>query len=205
MAESPETFHKPHYITLQEYLKIEEETGLRHEWINGEVRAMAGASPAHVTIVSNLIGEAGTHLKDKSCQPWSNDIRVRIPVSGQRYFPDVIIACPPHEWDDEIAHTLLNPRVIIEVLSPSTSDIDRGEKLRAYFKMPSLTDYILVASQEIFVTHLHRQGDGDWRIRVLDQLEDELVLESIECRISLEEIYSRLEFEDRTPSDASGA
>jgi len=204
MAAAPEQIGGD-YISIEEYLKIEKNTDIRHEWINGEVRAMAGASPSHVTIVSNIMREAGIQLKGKGCQPWSNDIRVRIPVSGQRYFPDVIIACPPHEWDDEIALALLNPRIIIEVLSPSTSDIDRGEKLRAYFRMPSLTDYILVASQEIFVTHLHRQSDGDWKMRVADQLEDELVLEEIECRISLREIYERLEFQEQALSNASGA
>jgi Uma2 family endonuclease len=194
MAAAPETFQPPHYITIAEYLKIEDETGLRHEWVNGTVRAMAGAAPGHVTIVSNIVRRLGNQLEGKSCQPWSNDIRVRIPISGQRYFPDVVVACPPHEWDEEIPHTLLNPRVVIEVLSPSTGDIDRGEKLRAYFRLPSLTDYVLVASQEMYVTHLHRECDGDWRIHIADQSEDFLDLKAIECRISLPEIYERLNF-----------
>lgn len=160
----------------------------------GKLRAMAGASANHATIVSNITREFGIQLRGKSCQPWSNDIRIKIPVLGNRYFPDVIVACPPHEWDEEMPHTLLNPRVIVEVLSPSTSEIDRGEKLRAYFRLPALTDYVLVASQEMFVTHLQRPEGGDWKIHIADMPESELLLESIECRLTLAEIYERLEF-----------
>lgn len=193
MVASPEqTGH--HYISLQEYLEIEEESGLRHEWIAGELRAMAGAAPDHVTIVSNINGVLRNQLRGKSCQPWSNDIRVKVP-SGNRYFPDVIVACQPFEWDDEMPHTLLNPQIVIEVFSPSTSDIDRGEKLRHYVRIPALRHYIMVASQEMFVTHIHRSDDNDWRLQVYDQPDQELTLSEYSCRLPLAEVYERLEFE----------
>lgn len=203
MAAAPETFSK-HYITLEEYLKIEESTGERHDWENGQVFNMAGASFAHNTIVVNIVRELGVQLRGKGCQPFSNDLRVTIPQTQRRTYPDVLIACPPFEWDDELPHTLLNPRVIIEVLSPSTQRFDRTNKLTWYGRVPSVTDYIMVASETMNVQHIRRLGEGDWRIQVYESPDEILDLPEYSCRLALSEIYERLGFDEESISDTGG-
>lgn len=203
MAASPETFQQ-HYITLQEYSKIEEETGERHDWENGRVYNMAGASYAHNTIVVNIVREFSAQLRGKSCQPFSNDLRVTVPQLKRRTYSDVIIACPPFEWDDELPHTLLNPRVVIEVLSPSTQRFDCTNKLAWYRRVPSVTDYIMIASEAMHVQHIRRLAEGDWRIQVYEKADEVLDLPEYSCRLTLGEIYERLEFEDEMFSNAGG-
>lgn len=131
---------------------------------------MAGASPAHNTIVANIIRELGTQLRGKSCQPWSNDLRVTIPKLRRRTYPDVVVACPPVEWDDELPNTLLNPRVVIEVLSPSTQRFDRTNKLSWYRRITTVTDYVMIASEARQVTHIQRLSDGDWKLHIYEEL-----------------------------------
>lgn len=201
MAASPETFQKQRYITLEEYLKIEAETGVRHEWVNGKVRAMAGASYAHNTIAVNIVSVLQNELRGKSCQPFSNDMRVTIPTVKRRTYPDVLIACPPFEWDEELPHTLLNPCVIFEILSSSTHRFDRINKLAWYRRIATVSDYVLVASEIMHVQHIKRLADGDWRIQVYEQPDEVLDLPEYSCRLSLEEIYERLEL---TNEDLAG-
>jgi Uma2 family endonuclease len=194
MAVSPEKVGQ-HYITLEEYLKIEDATGERHDWENGRVYNMAGASYPHNTIVVNIVRELSVQLRGKPCQPFSNDLRVTIPGIKRRTYPDVAIACPPLEWDNELPHTLLNPCVVIEVLSPSTQRFDRINKRKWYKRIPSLTDYIMIASEAMEVTRVHL-NEGVWGIsHILDEPEQVLELPEYSCRMTLEEIYERLGFE----------
>jgi Uma2 family endonuclease len=206
MVAAPETVHSSHYVTLEEYLKIEEETGERYDWENGRIYNMAGAAYPHVTVTDNITRILGNQLRGKSCQSFSQDQRIKIPIIGRRTYPDVLIACPPFEWDEELPNTLLNPRVIIEVLSPSTKKFDRTNKLKWYGRIPSVTDYIMVASEWMEVTHIHRTEEGIWQIsKMLDQPEEVVELDEYSCRQTLGEIYERLEFEKSAdPSPIAG-
>jgi len=109
-------------------------------------------------------------------------------------YPDVLVACPPFEWDDELPHTLLNPRVVIEVLSPSTERYDKAAKLEHYRNINSLTDYILVSQDKVSVQHYRRLENNDWLLHIAETREEVLAIASIECSLALGEVYERIDF-----------
>jgi Uma2 family endonuclease len=182
------------YISNAEYLAVEERTGIRHEWFNGRVYAMAGAAPDHNTAVLNIGTSLNVQLRGRPCRPWATDQRVKIAATDLKTYPDVLVACPPHEWDEELPHPLLNPSVIIEV--PSTAAYDWGETFDHYRRLPSLTDYLLVWTERVHVDHYRRQENNDWLLHIAESLEETLYLEGVGCRLSLAEIYERIEFGD---------
>lgn len=202
---------RENYVTLEEYLSIEERSGERHEWLAGRVYNMAGASAPHNTLTINIATLLNVQLRGKSCRPWAQDMRVKITATGLRAYPDVLVACPPHEWDDELPHTLLNPAVIIEVLSPATAAYDRGEKFNHYRRIESLHDYLLVDAASRNIVHLQRRQitgqnaeqngatNGEWLLRVLEAPEDTVELPGVGCRLNVGEVYERVEFEANDP------
>jgi Uma2 family endonuclease len=183
-------------LTEAEYLEIERRSETKHELVDGRMVAMAGASLAHVLIVTNLVVELGNQLKNRDCTVYSTDLRVKIQKSGRFTYPDVAVVCGRLELGTEQRDVLLNPRVLIEVLSESTKDYDRGEKFEQYRSIPSFTEYLLVAQDRHHVEHYVRQKDGRWLLEETDSLADSVVLESIGCRLELAEIYAKVRFSE---------
>jgi Uma2 family endonuclease len=178
-------------VTPEAYLHRERQSPTKSEYHQGEVVAMSGASRAHNLIAANLSREVGTRLEEAPCEVYQSDMRVR--VSPQHYFyPDVVVVCGEPRFSDEQVDTLLNPTVVVEVLSPSTEAADRGRKFMQYRRLESLREYVLVAQDEPYVECYRREDDGRWVLEVAEGLEAVLRLPSVGCEVPLDRIYRRL-------------
>jgi len=180
--------------TFEDYLAAErEEREIRHEFFGGEVFAMVGTTENHNIIVSNIVRELGMQMKGRSCLVYSNDMRVRIEAADAAKYPDVTALCGERRFHDDKRDVLLNPSLIVEVLSPSTEAYDRGEKFAIYRRLPSLREYLLI-SQDKIAAELHvRQPDRRWLLSEYDVPEAEVPLPSVDCRLPLREIYDKVE------------
>ncbi|MGH8057365.1 MAG: Uma2 family endonuclease, partial [Candidatus Entotheonellia bacterium] len=141
---------------------LERTAAYKSEYVRGEVFAMAGASPTHVLMVSNIVAALHGQLRHRPCTVYSTDLRVKVQASGLYTYPDVVVVCGDLQFDDDHQDTLLNPILIIEVLSESTKDYDRGGKFAQYRKIPSFAEYVLVAQDECHVEHFVKQAHGGW-------------------------------------------
>ncbi len=178
-------------MTPQEYLSWEESQPVRHEYLDGQVFAMAGASPEHNDIVANALGALRDALRHKPCRVRGTDQRVKIPRTGLYTYPDVLVVCGEAEYEDEKRTTLQNPTVIVEVLSESTESYDRGKKFQHYRSIPSLRDYLLVAQDTVWVEHYVRGGDGTWILH--DTLPGGTVrLASCGVELKVDELYLKV-------------
>ena len=193
-------------FTVEDYLEIDREADERYEFIDGEIYAMAGESGEHGDICVNLVGELYSDLKDTNCRLRAKDTKVRsgmFPlkrplVKGMISYPDLVVICGEPEYHDEFRDVILNPQVIVEVLSASTEQFDRGEKFHRYqLWNPTLTDYILVSQDKPLVEHYIRQADNSWKFYFYDGLEREFTIESINSRLKLADIFYRIEFEEK--------
>ena len=184
------------YLTPEEYLEGERAAEEKHEYFRGEVFAMVGASFAHVTIASNVNASLHSQLKGKPCRPFASDLRVNVSRTGLYTYPDVGVVCGDPEFGDEHHDTLLNPRVLIEVLSPSTEAYDRGKKFGHYRTIESLAEYLLVAQDQPRIEQFTRQASGDWLLHEATGLEASIRLPSIECELKLADVYDRVEFSE---------
>jgi Uma2 family endonuclease len=184
------------YYTPEEYLALERKAEYKSEYINGQIYAMSGASREHNLIALNLASELRSQLKGKPCEVYASDMRVKVGPAGTYTYPDVVAVCGEPRFEDAQLDTLVNPTVIIEVLSQSTEAYDRGEKFAHYRDLESLTDYILVAQNRIRVEHYVRYGDTgeQWMLTPISNLGSKLHLASIGCDVSLHDIYDRVEF-----------
>ena len=182
---------KPH-LTPAEYLRVERSADRKHEYHDGELFAMGGASRAHALIVTNLVATLAGQLRGRPCSVYSNDLRVKISRTGLYTYPDVLIACGEQRFDDEHQDTLLNPVVIIEVLSPSTESYDRGKKFAHYRTLDSLQEYVLVAQDEPRIEHYARQPDGNWLLREASYLTEEVALPCVGCTLRLADVYAEV-------------
>lgn len=181
--------------TPEEYLAFEREAEEKHEYINGEIVAMAGASREHNLISVNVSSELRFALKGKSCEVYANDMRVR--MKRNRYgYPDVVVVCGTPEFDDEEFDVLLNPTVAVEVLSKSTRFRDKTEKPVTYQKMESLRECLLIEQTEPRIEHYIKQTPKHWILKIYEDLDEAVVLESIDCQLPVAEIYARIEFRD---------
>jgi Uma2 family endonuclease len=178
------------HLTEEEYLRLEERSKIRHEFMDGEIFAMAGATRRHVLATTNISRVLGNQLEVSDCEVYVNDFRVRI-RGGHNVYPDVAVACGNIQTTDN-DKTLLNPVVIFEVLSKSTEKRDRGEKAEDYFRLKSLTDYILVSQYYVRVEHFSRQKNNEWNLKIYEEFTDVVELKSINCKISLKLIYLKL-------------
>lgn len=181
------------YITPEEYLAIERQAEYKSEYFNGEMFAMSGASVRHATIVANLMYLLVGQLRGRPCKTYANDLRVRISPTGLYTYPDVIVVCGQEQFADDQKDTLLNPALIIEVLSDSTKDYDRGGKFEHYRSLPSFEEYLLIAQDRCHVEHFIRQPQGRWLLAETNRIEDTLQLSSISCSLALAEIYDKVE------------
>ena len=184
-----------------EYLAFEIQSELRHEYYRGEIFLMTGGSSAHSIIKMNLGRLIGNHLAANSCVAFDADMRVKVERSELYTYPDISIACPPIEFERRTgAETLLNPVVLIEVLSPSTENYDRGKKFEHYSRIPSLREYLLVSQDEPHVEKRVRDKDGNWILSMVSDIHAAVTIESIHCVLRLDEIYAKVRF---TPTAAN--
>ena len=179
-------------FTPEEYLALERKAETKSEYINGEIYAMAGASREHNFIVGDVFGELRTQLRGRRCELYSNDMRVRVSPTGLYTYPDVVVVCGRSRFEDALVDVLLNPTVIVEVLSPSTEAYDRGEKFAHYRYVASLQEYVLIAQDRMRVVHFARRGQ-QWLLTAYSHPDEVLALPSIECALPLQEIYARVE------------
>ncbi len=185
-----------HPTSPEDYLDLERASESRHEFLDGDVYAMAGESLSHSRVCINLAREVGNKLKGRSCEPLSPNMKVRTWNASLFAYPDLTIVCGEPIFHDTKKDVLVNPKVIFEVLSPSTEKYDRTTKfLRFRMGNETLDDYILVSQEKPFVEHFTRQSDGDWRYRSYSSLAESFEIESVECSLSLSEIYDRVQFE----------
>jgi Uma2 family endonuclease len=180
------------YITPEEYLAIERKAEYKSEYFNGEMFAMAGASEQHATIVANVMYLLVGQLKGRPCKAYASDLRVRISPTGLYTYPDVVVVCGEPQFADDQKDTLLNPTLIVEVLSESTKDYDRGEKFEHYRTLTSLSEYVLIAQDKYHVEHFVRQPDNRWLLSETNRLEDTIHLSSIACDLALAEVYDKV-------------
>ena len=186
---------KKKYISPEEYLAIERDALERHEYFDGEIFLMAGTSEEHANISSNVNISLETQLKKRPCKSYQSDLRVHIPATGLYTYPDVIVVCgKPQLLEDAYLDTLLNPDLIIEVLSPSTADYDKGTKFDHYRTIDSLKEYVLVWQDKKRVARYTKQTDGSWTLNDFIGEEAEIVLSSINCKLLMEDIYDKVDF-----------
>ena len=187
-------------LTEEEYLRRERAAEYKSEFYQGEMFAMWGASFPHARLQSNLLVELALALRGKDCAALGSDVRVRVPATGLYTYPDVIVICGPPQFADDQKDTVLNPTVIIEVLSPSTETYDRGRKFQHYRTIPSLRHYVLVEQSSLRVEHYQSQADETWLLRHMDQPEDELRLDTMGVAIPLKLIYAKVELPPEMPA-----
>src|SRR5271157_3156772 len=189
MSTQPKTL-----LTEEQYLEIERSAESKSEFFAGETFAMAGAGAAHNQLVWNLILEVGPFLGSRSCRGFPNDMRVRVSSTGLYTYPDVVVVCGEPQFLDDRRDTLLNPTLIVEVLSPSTEAYDRGLKFENYRSLPSLEEYLLIAADRIHIDRYTRRPDGQWLLTSASKPEETLDLESVGCRLAVADLYEKVDF-----------
>jgi Uma2 family endonuclease len=184
------------FLSRQEYLEHERSTEFRSEYHDGQIFAMVGASRNHNRIVTNISSSLNVQLKSRLCNNYSNDMRIGI-QGGKRYvYPDIVVTCGKEEFEDENHDTLLNPVVIIEILSATTEAYDRGTKFLYYQTISSLQEYVLVSQEKRCFEIYRKQADGSWLYRALQSSPIELELQSIACMLTADEVYAKVEEEN---------
>ena len=183
------------YFTPEEYNTREARAEYKSQYVAGEIYAMSGAQPWHIKIEANIGGILYTRFRGRPCEHYTSNLRVRVKAGELWTYPDVAALCGEPTFDKtQNPHSLLNPQVIFEVLSPSTEKFDRGDKFIRYQKLASLTDYVLVSAARMRVEHYTRQADGSWIFRLYEQPADVLTLASVDAELPLAEIYERVRF-----------
>ena len=181
-------------LTPEEYLEFERKSEIKHEYFDGEIFAMSGAKRNHNVIAWNIGGELRQKLKGKNCEAYPGDMRVFVPATGLYTYPDLVVVCGEPEFQDDVFDTLLNPTLLIEVLSDSTEGYDRGKKFQHYRSIESLREYVLVSQDEARIEKYVKTGDGFWLLSEAVGLDSEIEFSSIECRIPLAEVYDKIDF-----------
>jgi Uma2 family endonuclease len=180
-------------FTVEQYLALERQADFKSEFCDGFIIAMAGASRQHIIITGNLHADIHSQLKGRPCEAYMSEMRVRVNQTGLFTYPDVVAVCGEPRFLDDKGDTLLNPTLIVEVLSASTESYDRGNKFMRYRRLESLREYILVSQDKVLVERFTRQGD-EWLLTEFRSLDDTLRLASIDCAVPLREIYARIKF-----------
>ena len=192
---------QPYRFTVEEYLAFERTSDERHEYLDGVIYAMAGESPDHGRICTNLVATLVPQLRGSDCEVFSKDTKVCCGPyrahtrEGLYTYPDLVVICGAMQFHSQAEDVLVNPQVIVEVLSPFSEAFDRGEKFHRYRRwLPTLTDYVLVGQDRPVIDHYHRAEDGLWMLQTLEDLEARLALETIGCMVPLAEVYERIVF-----------
>lgn len=193
-----------HRYAADEYLELDRAAEVRSEFVDGEIYGMAGASARHVQIVGNLVRGLGNRLLERPCVVYSSDLRVCVDRKRMYAYPDVAVVCEEPQFLDVEMDTLLNPVLIIEVLSESTKNYDRGEKFLRYRSLPSFREYILVAQDRVYVEHLLKQDDGTWVFSETGDPSGVVEIASVGCRIPLSEIYLKVPIPPASETPGAG-
>lgn len=181
------------YLTAEEYLELERGSEMKHELIDGEMVAMTGGSWSHGLIIGNMVVALKTRLRERRCSVIPSDLRVRSSADVYVY-PDVVVACGEPRLEDNQRDTLLNPALIVEVLSPSTESYDRGRKFEHYQMLDSLKEYVLIAQDRPRIEHYLRQDGHVWLYTEVSNLDGSISLPSLGCEVPLSEIYDQVAF-----------
>lgn len=187
----------------EEYLALERRADYKSEYVNGQIIAMAGASRQHNLIAGNLYREISQQLRGRPCEAYISDMRVKVGRTDLYTYPDVVVVCGEIRFEDTSHDTLLNPLVLVEVLSASTEAYDRGEKFAHYRRLESLQEYLLVAQDKVRLEHYVRQG-AQWVLSEISALHDTLHLASIGCDVELQALYDKVQFvasDEATPAE----
>lgn len=185
------------YVTPEQYLAIDRAAEYRSEYFDGEIFPMSAVTVNHSRIHKNLIRALDIQLDGRSCE-LGLALRVQACQKGPYFYPDIVVFCGKPKLTDEWQDMLSDATVIIEVLSPSTQDYDRSFKFEQYRKLPSLTDFIVIAQERVYLEHNLRQIDGSWLMREISDLNAVIQLASIECSLPVAEAYKRVEFESES-------
>ncbi len=177
-------------MTPAEYLAFERASSEKHEYVDGLIFAMSGGTRAHSLAGTNMLVELHTALLERPCEVYGHDMKVKS-ADGKCHYPDVSVVCGRPLFEDETRDLLLNPRLIVEILSDSTERYDRIGKFAAYRTIDTLEDYVLVSQTEVLVEHYHRHPDGGWMYRVLGP-GGELDLVSLGCKVPVDRIYLKM-------------
>ena len=182
------------HVTPEEYLAAERLSETRGEYLDGDVHPMTGGTANHIRIVSNITTELNTQLRGRQCDVFPVDMKVRLPDLQKFFYPDVTVVCGELQYHDERRDIILNPLLVVEVLSKSTEAFDRGAKFQAYRTIESLKEYLLVEQNTPLVEQYVRQEDGKWALSTAAGLGSTLTLPSIGCTLNLGAVYDKVDF-----------
>ena len=177
------------YISQEAFLETERLAFEKHEFFRGEVFAMSGASISHNRILKNCLTDLATKLKGKKCEPLGSDLRIHIPKNTLYTYPDISIICGEIETTDDKFDTVTNPSVIIEILSASTKNYDKGQKFDLYRDIQTLKEYILIDSEQVVVEKFYRNDDNSWLLTEYKTLESSFSINSVDLELKLSDIY----------------
>jgi Uma2 family endonuclease len=183
-------------LTPEQYLEIERKADYKSEYIDGGVFAMANASRNHARIVTNALAQLWSQLRGGPCEVVATDLRLFIKAVRVYTYPDIMVLCGAPGIAGEEKDIAVNPRFVAEVLSDSTKNYDRGEKFRFYRTIPGFSEYVLIAQDSIRAEHHQRRSDGAWIFREFTSEDDQIQLDSIECRLGLGALYERVVFDE---------
>ncbi|WP_300600182.1 Uma2 family endonuclease [Niabella sp.] len=185
----PAPAYQKAYYTIPEYLEMENASPEKHEYYRGGIFAMAGAGRKHNVIFSNMMGQLYLQLRGKPCTPFGSDMRIHIPENTLFTYPDISIICGDIVSSPEDAETAVAPTVLIEILSRSTRDYDRGSKFKLYRDIPALKEYILVDSESISIEVFRLNNSGHWELEEYKTSGDTLIIKAVDARIAIPDIY----------------
>lgn len=189
---------KRRFFSAKEYLEQERASSEKNEYFNGEIFAMAGASRRHNLISGNIFAALHSQLRKRPCEVYPSDMRVKIRKTGLYTYPDVVVVCGKPQFEDSDKDVLLNPTVLLEVLSPTTEAYDRGDKFGHYRTVSTLSDYLLVSQSKLLVEHYVRQPNDSWLLTLYQEPSQTVTIQSIECSLLLEEIYEKVSVEEES-------
>ncbi|MBN2012958.1 Uma2 family endonuclease [candidate division KSB1 bacterium] len=187
------------YYTMDEYFAFEQSSEIRHEFYKGEIFAMSGASINHNRINSNLSAKLNASLFNRTCEAFANDMRVWVKEKDLFTYPDILVICETPQFFPQRNDTITNPLIIMEVLSESTRNYDRGDKFMFYRSIQSFKEYVLVDQYAIHVEHFFKNDDGKWVLSEYNSIDDQLILTHLDFQISLTDIYNKVNFSDNLP------
>jgi len=181
------------YFTAEQYLTFDRSSEFKNEYIFGDIVCMAGGTPRHALIMTNAAGELRNRLSGGCCRVYSSDLRVSLNPKTGYVYPDVTVVCGELEYVDKQKDTIANPKLVVEVLSPTTLDHDLGVKARLYWEAPSLSDLLFIEQDKVGIEHWYRASDGEWKRTVLRALDAVLDIRSLNCQIPVAQLYLGVE------------
>jgi len=181
-------------LTETEYLSVERAAEFKSEFFDGEMFAMAGGTPQHSRIATNLAREFGNRLERSQCVPYNSDLRIKVEPTGLFTYPDLSVICGPLQFAAGTEDTMVNPTVLVEVLSDSTEAYDRGKKFEHYRQIPALKEYLVVSQKEPRIEQFVRQADGRWLLNEATGLKATLAIPSLGISLSLAEVFAKVDF-----------